>query len=1183
MKKKALNKNIIRSTTNSWARFFSIMLLIALGSFALIGLSVTGPDMRTTGENYFKKYKTADVTIISDYGFSNTEITALAKNNNILNVEYIYLKDVIVENSTTSFRIFSNPQKLSMYELVRGKMPIKDNEIAIDISNENTYKIGDTITFNEKASNSGTKTLKHHTFKITGFINSSEILSTLNRGQTTVGTGALECYAIVNSEAFGSDVYMMAKIVFKDTQNLDPYSNEYNEKIIKNKKELEEILEDVKDVRYSLIKSEYQSKIDDAISKLINAKQELLDAKNSLEEANTKISNAKIDISLNENKLDIANKKIKEAESLLSSKKNEFNLKKEELKVSKEKLDDAQNAISDSENKLSTAKQQIDSSESLISDKQHELIKNAEALNNMQSELDLNKQELEKNKNILEDAKNKYELGIKNLNDNILTINLILENNNLTDDEKNAYQIQLQALNKQLTSLENEYHNFLINTYNSNIANINLGMEELEAKQEQLNSSKELLESYKLELSNSIKALNAKKSEYDKAVIELDRVKEIYNQNITEYNNALEIMKAAETQLIVSESESSSKKNEYSSGVKTLEETKKELEKKEEEYYSKLEEYNSKLPDATSEIENGENNLKEAQEKIDYLESPVYEVDNRRETPGGEGYKIYETVSNIIDSLADIFPWFMYFVAALVTLTTMTRFVDEERINMGTLKALGYNDKDIIKKFVSYGFLSAMIGTILGVTLGHILIPYIVYNAYGYGFTIPKIEIHFYLTETILACVLAMLCSVVPAYIVAKNNLKEKPASLLLPKAPANGSKIFLERIKFIWKKLDFTKKVTARNIFRYKKRMLMTIFGVAGSCAILFTGFAVQNSISTINDKQFQDIIKYNIIVALNSDSKNEEIEKFNTLLHSDSINGNSSVYFEEVSKETGKNNDRQEIKLLVPEKEDDFRDYLDLHTRKERNEISLNGNGVIISERLAASMNVNVGDSFTFEDSKGITHEVKVLSICEMYAGHFIFMSKTEYEKIFNTNFETNAYMLLLKDSSIEYTEKVSGEFMELTATKSIVQNTTVYNMVNTIVKSLNKIMLVLIILASLLSIVIIFNLTNINVAERIRELSTIKVLGFRDKEVTMYIYKETIILSQIGIIIGWLFGILLHKYILTVVPPDEVMFDPSLWFGAFLISFVVINVVTFVFKFYVHKKLMNVDMVEALKSIE
>ncbi len=1183
MKKSMLNKDIKKSITHSFGRFISIMLLMALGSFALVGLSITGSDMRKTGTNYFKKYNTADVTIISDYGLTSTEMECIESVSNISEVEYIYLKDVTLKNDSKSFRIFSKTENISMYELVDGNLPKNNKEIAIDVSNQYNYKIGDEISFTEKESSFGTKVLRNTTFTITGFIKSTEILSTLNRGQTTIGTGSLDYYAVVDESAFDSNVFMMAKITFNDTKKLDPYSDEYNKKVIDYKNKLQESLESNKNIRFSLIKSEYKDKIDEANIKIINAKKELSNAKNSLSDAKNKINNARKEINSNEKKLNDANLELKNAEKILNLNKKEINNKKQEMASSKEKLDNALKQIQISEEKLLLAKKQLDLSETYLLEKETELEEKNSELEDASNALDIKKQELETNRENLDKVKLQYETGIKELNSNIDSIEQILNNPNLSDADKQIYNQKLQTLQMQLETTTNEYKAFINDTYNPSILEIEKGLKEIEVKEKEILANKKILDIKGAELEGSKEELNNKKNEYKESYENLELAKQEYNKNISDYNYALEQIKNAEAQIIYSESLIDSKRKEYSKGVKTLDDVKKELESKEKEYYKKLNEYNDKLPEAISEINDGEENIKDAEEEYNSLESPVYHTYNRREVPGGEGYSVYETVSNIIDSLANVFPLFMYFVAALVTLTTMTRFVDEERINMGTLTSLGYKDKDIIKKFVIYGFLSASIGTVIGIVSGHILVPYIVYNAYEHGFTIPKIELHFYLKETILACILSLLCSVLPAYIVAKNNLKEKPADLLLPKAPASGSKILLERIKPIWKRLNFTKKVTARNIFRYKKRMLMTIFGVAGASAILFTGFSVQKSISTINDKQFQDIIKYDMIVALNDNIKESENDKLNILLSDDEIIGKSKVYYESVSKETGRNNDKQEIKLIVPENISDFKDYIDLHTRKDKNNIVFNNDGVVISERLATSLNVEVGDTFTFEDSRGNNHKVKVSAICEMYAGHFMFMNKKAYETLYKNEYNSNAYMLLLKDKSVDNTKKISADFMKLSATKGVVQNTTMYNMVNTIVKSLNKIMLVIIVLAALLTVVILFNLTNINVEERIRELSTIKVLGFRDNEVTMYIYRETIILSQIGIVVGWLFGILLHNYILTVVPPDQVMFDPSLWIGAYIISFVVINIVTFILKFYINKKLINVDMIEALKSID
>lgn len=965
MHKRKLWKSIRKSITHSMGRFISIMLLMALGSFALVGLTVTGPDMRATGTTYFNELNSADLTILSDYGIDESERNSIEKASGIRQVEYLYLKDVVIKDTDTSVRILSKPSEISTYRLEEGSLPEQDDEIAIDRTYQDKYKIGDTISFTEKADTEGNQTLKRHEYKITGFISSSEIISEINMGQTTAGTGELKGYAVVNSENFDSSVYMMAKLTFTDTENIDPYSDEYNDKIQEHKEELTKLLDEQQNNRFSAIKSEYQEKIDDGQKELDEGKKELEDARTELNDANTKIEEAKQEIANNE-----------------------------------QKLQDAQKQISDAE--------------------------------------------------------------------------------------------------KEITS--------------------------------------------------NGKLLKQKQSEYNSAQ--------------KQYN---------------------SKKAEYTQGNKELANAKTELAEKENEYNEKLQEFNEKEPDAQKEIDENEEKLNDAKEKLEKLDAPTYSIDNRREIPGGDGYSVYETVSEIVDSLAKVFPVFLYFVAALVTFTTMTRFVSEERINNGTLKSLGYQDKDVIQKFVVYGFIAGMTGTVLGIVLGHTLLPHIVYNAYKHGFILPPIELHFYIGITILAVILSLISSVLPAYAVAKGDLQETTASLLQPKAPKAGSKILLERITPIWKRMKFTQKVTARNIFRYKNRMFMTIFGVAGAASILFAGFSVKGSISKINEKQFENIIKYDMIVAQNDDLDEEAKTEFNNLLNSEEIKSYSSVYYEEVTKVAGKNNDTQSIKLIIPENDDDFNQYISLADRKSQEKIELQDDGIVISERLAKLLKVSKGDEITFTDSSNKERTAKVSGICEMYAGHFIFMNTTEYKKVYQKDCESNAKLLLLNDSSTENTNSQAAKFMELSAVKGIVQNTTLYNQINTIVNSLNQIMIVLIIVASMLAVVILYNLTNINVAERIRELCTIKVLGFYDNEVTMYIYKETIFLSIIGVIVGWIIGILLHTYILVAVPPAEVMFDPKVTISSYIVPAVVIAFVTFVLKYYVNNRLKVVDMLEALKSVD
>lgn len=585
------------------------------------------------------------------------------------------------------------------------------------------------------------------------------------------------------------------------------------------------------------------------------------------------------------------------------------------------------------------------------------------------------------------------------------------------------------------------------------------------------------------EYNRQLNAYNAGLQQYQNAVARLDQGSQAYRSNAD--NLAQASKQIAEKQNELGKAVSQAGKQ-VADGVTQLIQGQRDIDNAETEYQSKLAEFNAQKPEAERKISEAERQITLAEEKIDNLTVPAYSVSGRREGLTSQGYRVYMVIEGIVAKLADIFPIFLYFVAALVTFSTMGRMVDEERTNSGTLKALGYGNADVMLKFTVYGFAASTLGTCIGVLAGHTLLPLIVAHAYGAGFTMPDIMLKFHPWITMAAFALAWISAVVPAWLAASKELREKPASLLLPKPPAKGSKILLEHFPPLWNRLNFTHKVTARNIFRYKTRMFMTIFGVCGAVSLLTAGLAVQSSIGQIGNRQFEELIHYDLIVAEESDTNSAQ-------------------------------------------------------------------------------------------------RTIKVAGISEMYIGHFIFMNEQCYEHVFGDQYSTNAYMVRLKDHSNANTERQGAKFMKLAAVRGVVQNTTQKNMVSTIVGSLNQIMEVLILVAVLLAVVILYNLTNLNVSERIRELSTIKVLGFHTSETTMYIYRETILLSLLGILAGYGFGEWLHRYIITEVPPDEVMFDPAISWIALAAPAIVVAVVLAVLGWIVYRQLETVDMLEALKSVE
>ena len=577
-----------------------------------------------------------------------------------------------------------------------------------------------------------------------------------------------------------------------------------------------------------------------------------------------------------------------------------------------------------------------------------------------------------------------------------------------------------------------------------------------------------------------------------------------------------------------------------------------------------------------TELEKKEGELKKAQRERDQLEIPTYHVYDRKTMPGGQGYLMYSNASSSISAVGNIFPVVLYLVAAMVTFTTMTRFVDEERTNAGIFKALGYRTRDIILKFVLYGFFAGTIGTLLGTLLGHYFLSGIISNIITQGMVIGESREYFYGDMTLIALGLSFVASVLPAYWVSRKELKEEANLLLLPKPPVSGSKIFLERLHFIWKRLSFTHKVTARNLFRYKQRMLMTIFGVAGSVALLFAGLGIQSSVGSVSKRQFQEILSYELIVAQKNNASSQESKELTNRLAKSDIKDYRAIYSKVIEASLKNGHDKQTVTMLVTDCAD-FSPFVSLRSFKQGESLSLK-KGVIISSKLAQLAQVTVGDRLTLDG-----HSFKVAGITENYVGHFIYMDQASYQKIYGERTSENSYLVQLQNSSTQQVQAVSRDMMALAAVKAVSQNASMISLFNSVAKSLDTTMMILVVVSVLLAIVILYNLTNINVAERIRELSTIKVLGFHNKEVTLYIYRETILLSIIGILMGLVGGYYLHQFLIAMIAPDAILFYPKVGLGVFIFPVGGLILLLVLLGIYVDHYLRKVDMLEALKSVD
>ncbi len=1121
--KRTMKIGFIRELKTSRGRFISIMLLMFISTFTLIGLKFVGPDIRQTANEYLDEYNLADLTITGSYGLSEEEVKLLNEEVSGGEIEYGYFTDVTIGDKSDSMRIYSSPDEISKYELVEGEMPGSDNEIAISNQMASEYPLGSEIELVEKASDSD-DLLKTHTFTVVGYVNSLEIMSTMDLGATNVGTGQLNGYGVVTPETFNSEVYMIARITYDDLRNKDAFMDEYLTAVAEHKTELEDALETMPSTRIETIKADAYTEISENEQKLKDAESELDDAEVKLEDAKSELDNAKEELTSAQAEIDSGNAEISAAQTQLNDAVLE--------------LEEKQSLVDNKTNELNDAKQEIDAS--------------LDDLEQAQSQIDDNKAQLDASKAQLEDGKNQYELKIDELNEQITSTNQALNQEGLSDAQIATLKQTLEQLNAGLEEATTSYNDFIQNAYNPGIAEINEGYAQISDAQSEVDQGYS-------EITPANDQVNAGLLELASAQSQIDTAYEKVSAGFTE-------LETNKQKLVDGQAELDQGKIEYEAGLKEYETNKAKFDKEE--------------PDARADIEEGYIEIEEAKADLASLKRPVYQVSTRSETSTAGGYQVFTSLATSIDKVANVFPILLYAVAALVTFTTMTRYVEDERINTGTLLSLGYSEKEIVSKFVVYGAVASSVGAILGIILGSVVIPLLLYTAFRGEFTTPDLIFTFDISVAFIALVVSLLCAIIPAFLVSSSEFKHAPSSLLLPKPPSDGSKILLERIPAIWNRLSFAHKVTARNIFRYKKRMFMTIFGVSGSVALLFTGLAMQGSIGNISDLQFKQIINYDMIVISQDNLAIDKEQKINDYLNQSQFEATKDIYVENVSQTAGPNNERQTITMMVA---DEFDNYINFIDRKSKEELTLKDDEVLISERLASILGLQIGDSFVVNSAEDEEITLTVGGITEMYMGHFIYMNKTTYENAFNTSYSSNASLVKMTNNDLDAVQEEVINIMKLDGVNTVMQNQSLINQVNNMSASLNSVMKLLIVLSVMLAVVILYNITNINVNERMRELSTTKVLGYYDNEVTLYIYRETVILSLIGIGVGYILGRIIHLFMMVSVAPLNMMFDPQVVISAFIVPAVLIILVSIILGIIVHNRLKHVDMLEALKSVE
>ncbi|AIQ27562.1 MULTISPECIES: ABC transporter permease [unclassified Paenibacillus] len=562
------------------------------------------------------------------------------------------------------------------------------------------------------------------------------------------------------------------------------------------------------------------------------------------------------------------------------------------------------------------------------------------------------------------------------------------------------------------------------------------------------------------------------------------------------------------------------------------------------------------------------------------LELPKVYVTDRTINPG---YAEYKDNADRLSAIATAFPVFFFLIAALVSLTTMTRMVEEQRLQIGTLKALGYGSMDIMTKFLVYGTLASLAASIAGLAIGFTLFPGIIYNAYSQLYNLPGVIKSFYPAYAIISIIVALVCTAMTAMIASRVELRSNASVLMRPKAPKSGQRIMLERFSFLWKRLSFVQKVTARNLFRYKQRMFMTVIGVAGCTALILTGFGLKDSIGSIADRQFGGIMKYNALVALHDNATAGDKASYAELIKQESaVTGTLDVLQEAMTARAKGVND-QEVRIFVPAAADQLAPFVVLKDRITDEPKMLTDEGAIITEKLAKLYDLVPGDSLTVLDSNNEEYQVKVSAVTENYVLHYVYMTPAYYAKVFGGGAVYNTQLLNYSAQDKQW-EDHFGEKLTANGQVALVSfSSGVGEAFDGTMKSMDVVIVVLIVSAAALAFVVLYNLTNINVSERVRELSTIKVLGFYDKEVTMYIYRENILLTLLGIIFGGALGILLHGFVLSTAELDATMFAPLIKWQSYLYAALLTVLFSGIVMAFMHLKLKRIHMIEALKSVE
>ena len=815
-----------------------------------------------------------------------------------------------------------------------------------------------------------------------------------------------------------------------------------------------------------------------------------------------------------------ATKKVEDAE-------NEFNTKKQEVETelnnARKEIENGKAEITTAENKIAqnekTANKEFQDAENQIATAKAQITANEQELKTKEEQANTEIANAETQKNILKQTLTEVENGLPTAKEAYEQIVKAIESETLPDEQKEFLEGEKKKLEEQIASLEENQK-----VLESSISKID---EEVESAKKQIQDGKNQIETAKKEIETQEKTLNNTK-----------------NSTYAQINSA-----------------------------------KKEVETSKQELANAEAELNTKSQEAETELANAEAELIDARAKISEIEKPTWYILDRT---ANSGYSSFIQDTESVENIGEVFPIVFFIVATLISLTSMTRMVEEQRTQIGTLKALGYNKLQIASKYIIYATLACVIGGFLGMCVGFILLPKIIWLMYSIMYDIEDIIISFNWNYATIGLGLILICIVGSTIYAVYKELRQTPATLMRPKSPKMGKRVLLERIPFIWKHLKFSQKVTVRNIFRYKKRFLMTIIGILGCTALILTGFGLKDSISSIMPNQYEHVFNYDMQISLKSGLDETQLQEYITsLTEKEEI---EKVVKTHMTSMTAKNNDLEEdVQIIIPDNPESLDGVINIADVKTKEKVELKENEICLTDKAAELLNVKAGDTITLRDSDGNEKQVKISNVVENYIYHYVYMTKDTYQNIFGETYETNVLLTQNTDLSEEQEEALATEIMNQSQVSSLTRISSAISMLDDTMSSLNYVVIILIVSAGLLAFVVLYNLSNVNISERIRELATIKVLGFYDKEVYLYITRETVILTIIGILLGLVGGYFLNYYIIGTCEINMLRFAKIILPQSYIYSVLITLGFTIIVNIVTYFALKKIDMIESLKSVE